>query len=483
MDNDNIMNKGEPIDGKGEVEKADPAETETAAETVPTDEETAAESDAACDGGSDPPAAEKPPKKKKQRRGVPVWVLVFSIFLAALITFQATYVTLTGKYGRELNQFRAQRSTVSQTLGKVYTLVDEISSMFESKYIYELDYDEMIENVLYDYVYETNDRYARYYTAEEWEDELQTSAGNSAGIGVLIVPLVSENSDIIEGGIYITRVMKDGPSFDSGIRKGDIIVAIDGRSIIGMKYNTALSLAAGESGSKVKITVMRDGEKLEFTVIRGSYTYETVEYRVIEKDGAKIGYINITEFYEITVDQFKEAVEYLKAEGCKGLIFDLRDNPGGFLFAVYYMLDYILPSGPVVKLTYADGSEETLTSDWRCISGMEMAVVVNEDTGSAAELFTAALKDYNYATIIGTTTYGKGCGQEIFELSNGGYLKLTTFLYSPPYSGNYDGVGVVPDIRVELSGDAANKSFRILTEEEDVQLAAAIENVSNKIKR
>lgn len=432
--------------------------------------------------GSPAPQYAEKPIKKKTRRGVPVWVLIISIFLAALLTFQTTFVILTGEYGRELNLFRAQRSTVSPKLGKAYTLIDEISSLFEENYIYELDYDDMIERILYDYAYETNDRYALYITAAEWEEEQQVSQGNSAGIGVMIVPLDLGANNTVFGGLYITRVMKDGPSYNAGLLRGDVIVAIDGRSIIGMKYDDVLDLTPGESGTTVRITVLRDGNEIDFDVVRGSYTYETVDYRVIEKDGVKIGYINITEFYEITVDQFKKAVEDLKAEGCKGLVFDMRDNPGGYLSSVYYILDYILPTGPVVKLTYSDGEEETLSSDWRCISGMEMAVIVNDGTASAAELFTAALKDYNYATVVGTKTYGKGCGQDIFPLSNGGYLKLTTFLYSPPYSGNYDGVGVIPDVEVYIEGDAASKNILMLTEDEDTQLSAAVNNILNKIK-
>lgn len=428
------------------------------------------------------PLQKQEPEKKRTRRGVPVWVLIISIFLAALITFQTTFVILTGKYGSELNLFRAQRSTVSPELGKAYTLIDEISSLFEENYIYELDYDAMIERILYDYAYETNDRYALYITAAEWEEEQQVSQGNSAGIGIMIAPFGLDSNNAVVGGLYITRVMKDGPSSKAGLKKGDVITAIDGTRIVGMKYDDVLYLTPGESGTTVKITVVRDGNEIDFDVVRGSYTYETVEYRVIEKDGLKIGYINITEFYEITVEQFKTAVENLKSEGCKGLIFDMRDNPGGYLSSVYYILDYILPTGPVVKLTYADGKEETLSSDWRCISGMEMAVIVNDGTASAAELFTAALKDYNYATVVGTQTYGKGCGQDIFPLSNGGYLKLTTFLYSPPYSGNYDGVGVIPDIEVKLEGDAALKNILMLTENEDIQLQTAVINILNKIK-
>ena len=464
-----MMNNENNVSGENVVREENTAKNEIKAEEN-TIVETPIESEA------------PKPKKKALRRGVPVWVLIISIFLAALITFQTTFVILAGKYGRELNLFRAQRSTVSPKLGKAYTLIDEISSLFEENYIYELDYDAMIERILYDYAYETNDRYAQYITADEWEEEQQVSQGNSAGIGVMIVPVDIGANDTVVGGLYITRVMNDGPSQKAGLSRGDVIIAVDDKNIIGMKYDDVLALTPGESGSTVKITVLRNGEELCFDVVRGSYTYETVDYKMIEKDGSKIGYINITEFYEITVEQFKNAVEELKADGCDGLVFDMRGNPGGYLSSVYYILDYILPTGPVVKLTYADGKEETFSSDWRCISGIPMAVVVNDGTASAAELFTAALKDYNYATVVGTKTYGKGCGQDIFPLSNGGYVKLTTFLYSPPFSGNYDGVGIIPDVNVELEGDAAIKNIFILTEEEDTQLSAAINNILNKIK-
>lgn len=420
--------------------------------------------------------------KSGKKRGISVWTLVFSVLLAILVTFQATYITLTLKYGTELDRFRAKRSSVSSGLGRAYSLIDEISELYEKYYLYDVDYDALIEDLVEDYVYETGDPYAQYYTAKEWEHEMQVSEGSSAGIGALIYPITYEDTNIIKDGIYITQVMSDGPAKAVGVCRGDIITAIDGQSVIGMNYYRALALAAGSYGSSVKITVMRGDEELDFDIVRSDYSYETILSNAIERNGVKVGYVRMTDFYESTFNDFKEAVEALKKEGCEGLIFDIRANGGGYLGAISEVLDYILPSGPIVRITYADGTESVVRSDAGCISDTPIVVLIDEDTASAAELFAAALRDYDYATVIGVKSYGKGCGQHFFRLSNGAYVKLTTFYYSPPYSDNYDGVGVSPDIEVRLEGSAANKNALIITEEEDNQLDYAVNYLLNKIK-
>ena len=420
--------------------------------------------------------------KQKKKRGIPVWALVFSILLAVLMTFQATYITLTVKYDSEIKKYRSGRSSVSSSLGKAYSLIDEISGLFEKYYVYDVDYDSMIEELVAIYVYETGDKYAEYYSREEWEYEQSLSEGVSAGVGITVYPLRYEKTDIISDGIYVTQVMSDGPAREAGIERGDVIIAIDGKDIRGMHYLNAYALSQGEAGTVATYTVVRDGETIDFVMVRGTYSYETVFYRTIESDGKKIGYIRLTDFYEVTCDEFKMAVRDLKKDGCCGLIYDIRSNGGGYLGSITSILDYILPAGPIVKITYSDGTEEVYSSDTKCISDLPMVVLIDDDTASAAELFAAALKDYDYATLIGDVTYGKGCGQNIIQLSNGGYVKFTTFFYSPPFSGNYDGVGVIPDIEVKLDGKSDNKNALTIKDDEDNQLAVAIETILNKTK-
>jgi carboxyl-terminal processing protease len=233
-------------------------------------------------------------------------------------------------------------------------------------------------------------------------------------------------------------------------------------------------MVAGENGTPVTLKVERDGTEQDITVIRGDYTAYTVIHSLMEENGEKIGYVKIIQFDSITVTQFKNAVEELKASGCEKFIFDLRGNPGGELNSVVAMLDYLLPKGPIVHILDADKNEtQVYESDANEVTG-EMIVLADGNTASAGELFTSALRDYEKATIIGTKTYGKGCGQSFHPLSNGGFITVTSFFYNPPFGENYDGIGIYPDIEVELPKEYKNTNTLIIPKGSDTQLSAAI---------
>lgn len=421
-------------------------------------------------------------KKNKKTFKCPIWVAVVAVFIAAVMSFQATYVVLTDKYNTAINEFESQRSTISSDLGKIYSLIDEISAAFEKNYIYDIDYNDIAERILYDYAIETGDKYAYYYTAEEWAEEVNTSTGNSVGLGVYVTAVAKENSNLLDQGIMVVHVMDDSPAKEAGFEVGDIITHIDGTALSGLNYNDAVAMASGEIGTSAEFDILRGETELKLTLTRRQYAAQTVIYRIIEEDGKKLGYVRITQFLSVTVDQFKNAVKSLLNDGCDGFIFDVRSNPGGYLDAILDILDYILPEGPLAHIVSADGSVETYSSEASCISGKPMVVLANQDTASAAELFTSALMDYDYADMIGTTTYGKGCGQTIMPLSNGGYIKITSFLYNPPYSDNYNGIGIVPDKEVELDENAKKTNLFVLSQDNDSQLLAAIENLLNKLK-
>ena len=169
------------------------------------------------------------------------------------------------------------------------------------------------------------------------------------------------------------------------------------------------------------------------------------------------------------------AVETLTAEGCEKLVIDLRYNPGGELSSIVTTLDYILPEGPIIRIFDANGKEVDAYYSESGELDVPMAVLVNENTASAAELFTAAVRDYDKAVIVGTTTYGKGCMQSTIPLSDGGAVTVTNHMYNPPFSDNYHGVGIVPDVEVELDESLEDKNFYKITDEEDNQLTAAVE--------
>ena len=432
-------------------------------------------------------------KTSLYKRNVSAWITVLCVILAIVVTFMTTFVILNdnyrasinnikNEYNDELSSYKSSAEKASSNLDGLCDIFKEISILFEKNYIYDVNYDELINNIIKDYAAETGDRYAYYYTAEEWANEMDIGKGNSSGIGIYIAARFKDNLNNIDTGIIVTHVMEDGPADLAGLKKGDCIVAVDGIILDGMLYDDALNLTAGEKGTTVILTIVRDEMEIEIPVVRNQYKIQNVLYDIIEENGKKIGFIHITQFVEATVQQFKNAVNAAIKDGCQGIIFDVRGNPGGYLDAIIEILDYLLPSGPIVSVSDNNGIITKYDSDSSCIKNIEVAVLADGSTASAAELFTSALKDYKYADIIGEKTYGKGCGQTIYPLSNGGYLKLTSFLYNPPFSENYDGIGVVPDVEVSLDEEYRNQNVLLLKRDQDKQLEAAIQNILNKLK-
>lgn len=452
-----MFNPEEDIINSGGEEKLPNEESVTSVETEREEAEKA--------------PAEASPKKaanKKTPRKVNVGQAVVTAILAALlaatIAVQATFVVLSDIY----------KQKVIEAYGKSLDFYDiaEVADIFKNNYLYEIDKEALNEDLIRAYVLLSGDRFARYYSAEEWAAEIAASSGNSFGIGAYVVS--------VPDGARIAHPMKGSPAESAGLLAGDFLVEIDGKNIAGYTLSEVTSLIAGESGTDVMLTIVRGEETLSIPVKRGTYEAETVLASVITTDKGKYGYIKITEFLskELTAKHFKTAVEGLLENGCEGLIFDVRDNGGGQVDAVTDMLDFLLPEGPIMHITDLNGNETipTIMSDASEID-CPMVVLTNQNTASAAELFTSALKDYNKATIVGTNTYGKGCGQNGYSLSNGGVLYVTSFLYNPPYSENYDKKGISPDVEVELPDEFKNTSLFFLSHEDDTQLGRALEEI------
>ena len=302
---------------------------------------------------------------------------------------------------------------------------------------------------------------------------MEESSGEMVGIGVHII----YNGDM--GALEVISVMRDSPALEAGVEPGDLIIAVEGEAVSELGYYPAVDKMLGDLGTVAKFTVRR-GENYEqikeFSIIRQKVTDTTVESRVI---GGDIGVIRISQFAENTGDSIRTAIADLTAKGAKSLIFDVRYNPGGALTGIVDTLDQLLPEGPIIRIVDREGNEEAINSDAACIS-MPMAVLVNEGTASAAELFTSALQDYKLATVIGTTTYGKGTMQTVVSLPDGSGITISYRMYNPPFSDNYEGIGVVPDIELPLDETLAEKNFYKITDEEDNQLQAAIKAVRGK---
>ena len=338
------------------------------------------------------------------------------------------------------------------------------------------------------YLHVMGDKYAYYYDAEAYKDYQQDVEGEYAGIGVSVTMTEDRYIEVL-------NVFSESPADKVGILPGDILVEVNGEDIVELGYYKTIDMVRGEIGTSVNLTVDRDGERLSFDVVRDKVTEVTVEYEM-KDDG--LGYIRITSFDSKTYSQFVEAYTQLEEQGAKGLIFDVRNNPGGTLDSVVAILEYILPNGPIVHMEYKNPANNYTISSVKDCSPLfnfynryyknheiklPMVVLTNENTASAGELFTSSLNDYDAATVVGVRTYGKGVGQRGFSLTDengepdGSVVTITYFYYAPPYSENYDGVGIEPDILAELPLDAQNKNIYKLTEEQDTQLKAGVEEL------
>lgn len=343
----------------------------------------------------------------------------------------------------------------------------ELTDLLDGHYMGEQDKAAQLDAMLHAYVAADGDLYGRYYTADEYAAENDTRAGKGVGIGVT----VTEAPD--KRGLLVLWVSEGSPAESAGILPGDILVTADGQSYSTLGYEGFLEAIRGEIGSRLTVGFFRGGESLELLekqLTRSAYVASSVAYTLAAE--GKMGLVRILSFDEPTPGQFAAAVASLREQGAEALVFDVRDNPGGLLDSVVEILDTLLPAGTICT-TRGTSGEKVYSSDENELD-LPMAVLCNENTASAAELFTAALRDYKKAVTVGKTTYGKGVAQSTYALSDGAAVKMTTSYYDPPCGVNYDGVGITPDVEVELSEEAKKTSLLALTEEEDAQLAAAV---------
>ncbi len=425
---------------------------------------------------------------------IPIGAAVAMTLLGCLVTFQGTYITLYNRYENKWTQQALQQgstsfgqSTMQQPqqnqggspvlegssfLDRAMERLSEVDYIYRNYYIDELDDEYLLDMVLEGYVAGTGDDYAAYYNKEDFQSFMTDLDGEMAGIGISVI----YNTDyrVIE----VINVMPDSPALEAGVEIGDLIIYVgeEKESVEVIGYNMAVSKLQGLIDTEAVFTVARGddySEQVDFRIMRKKVTEQTVLPRVYELDKS-IGIIKITGFDGKTPEQFVAAVEDLTGnQGCDKLIVDLRYNPGGELSSIVTILDYIVPKGPIIRIFDASGNQVDEYDSEATELNIPMAVLVNGSTASAAELFTSAVRDYDKATIVGTTTYGKGCMQTTVPLQSGGAVSVTYRMYSPPFSDNYHGIGIVPDVEVELDEALEGKNIYKITDQEDNQLAAA----------
>ncbi len=354
----------------------------------------------------------------------------------------------------------------------------------------ETDQSEVTDLLCESYLAAAGDKYAYYMNPEAYAEYTSDMTGNYVGIGVQVT------NDAVARIITVTAVFPDTPAYEAGVLAGDTIEAVGDTPASTISFAELVNRIRGEEGTEVTVTFGRGGETYTRTMTRRTVVQVTASASVLP-GSPKIGLIQITEFDETTAPQFKAALEGLFDEGIDGLIFDLRNNPGGLLSSILTVLDYLVPNGtPLANYEYYDGSVEydvancasydNYAVDSKLPSDLPIAVLCNEHTASAGELFTCAMQDYAReglldVKIVGTVTYGKGTMQTQVRLGSGCATTISFAHYNPPYSPNYEGTGITPDIPVELSEEARNKSVWALTDEEDVQMSAAIDSVTERV--
>lgn len=321
--------------------------------------------------------------------------------------------------------------------------------------------EKLTDALLYSYVYTVGDKYAFYRTAEEYEQFDQEMSGKFGGIGIQV------EYDHTNRTILINQVFEDGPAAEAGLKVGDYIIGVDGKSLDELGgYQNALSFVRGEEGTDVTVTVDRNGEILNITVTRALIDEASVSYALID---GKYGYIRISSFKLNTAEQFREAVEALEDLGVIGYIFDLRSNPGGYVHTAVEMVSYIIPSNKkVISYQYKGQSVESYRTSTDTLPldeglygdhviDLPMVIICDKYSASSSEIFIAALRDYDGPaediidlTIVGQTTYGKGIMQASYGYTlDDSYVTFTVSYFNPPSGVNFHGVGIVPDVYVE----------------------------------
>ena len=320
-----------------------------------------------------------------------------------------------------------------------------LSSYINRFYLNDIDYGKMGDIIYKAMVSGLDDKYAAYYTKDEYKDISEKTKGEFCGIGAYISQGKNDNS------LKVAGVVKGGPAEKAGIKKGDIIVEVDGENIQGKDSSYAVSKMKGKKGTNVSISVVRKGNKkpITFNIKREVIHDNTVSYKMLDNN---IGYISVSAFETVTKKQFKSSVDCLEKKNEKGLIIDLRDNGGGLLDTALDMLDHILPKKLVVYTKDKNGvAEEYYTKDDKEIK-IPIVILVNGNSASASEVFCGALRDYGKAKLLGTKTFGKGIVQSSFAFRDGTGLKFTTSKYYTPKGINIHGTGFEPDIKVKSNG-------------------------------
>ena len=351
--------------------------------------------------------------------------------------------------------------------------VEIMESYLDQYYVEEFD-KTLVEEMLFSGMAAgVGDRYTYYMPEETLEQYLENTNGNFDGVGIEVYTTQ-------DGEVVISRVMEGQPAQQAGLQEGDVIIGVDGEDMRGKMISDVAAKIRGKAGTEVTIEVLRKstGETLKMTMQRAVVVMESVDSRMIN---GKIGYISISGFKENTYDQFKAALDALQKDGMKGLVLDLRDNPGGLVKSVYQIGEELLPEGTMVYTLDKKEKRDDLKCDGTYLD-IPLVVLVNENSASASEILAGAVKDTDRGTLVGMQTFGKGLVQRLFTLPDGSGLNVTIQKYYTPKGTSIHGIGIEPDEVVQLGEKYLATALTDIPEDEDAQLQKALEVLGKEIK-
>lgn len=369
----------------------------------------------------------------------------------ALLIFAIAYIGFEiqnsiQQMGVEAEQISLEEGSAidSELISKLQALEETIDKYY---YLGEVTNEELQTGIYKGIMAALGDPYSEYYSAEELSALMEQTEGVYYGIGAYI------SLDAETSLPKISGVIEGAPAEDANLRANDLIYEVDGESTYGLSLTEVVSMIKGPEDTNVVLTIVREGETdyLDVTVGRRKVETPTVTLEMLE-DG--MAYIQVTEFDEVTIDQFADALATAKGSGMKGLILDLRANPGGSLNAVVEMARMILPEGMIVYTEDKNGKRVEYTCDGKRQLDVPLVVLVDMNSASASEIMAGAIKDYGIGTLVGTTTFGKGIVQQIIPFRDGSAAKVTISAYYTPEGHNIHGIGIEPDVEIEFDGEA-----------------------------
>lgn len=380
-----------------------------------------------------------------------------------LVAVMASLLTLAlCLFGYRIYVNRAQ-SAVSQAWSgnKLF----EVESLLTERFVGDVDMDALEDAAASAMVDAIDDQWSYYISAADYQDYLEDMANAYVGVGITI----QANEE--PAGLRVIQVNSNGPAFEAGVQVGDVLIAVGDVDIREMTTDETAALVKGEEGTYVELTFLRDGAEVKLSVQRRQVAVEVVTYEMLE---GNVGLVTITNFHSGCADAAIEAIEDLQEQGAESLIFDVRNNGGGYASELVELLDYLLPEGPLFRTVSYAGVENVDKSDPSCLE-MPMVVLANRNSYSAAEFFVAALVEYDWATFVGEQTTGKGRYQVCYQLSDGSAVNLSIGEYFTPNGNNLAGIGLTPDVAVEVDEETFYAIYgNTLEPEDDPQIQAAL---------